>query len=259
MARRKSKAKRREEAIQSLVGLSGMSSFVLTYYVTKVIVAAVIVGILVIVAVIAILLVLRKKKEDRLKRSGINEIDQMDGIEFEKYLGHLLKAHGYTVKVTKAIGDFGADLIITNNGIKTIVQAKRYTKNVGIKAVQEAQAAIAYYSAHDAWVITNSDYTEAAYQLAKSNNVRLINREALIQLSLAMNESNKINHSYDQVAATLEVANEEIEVSASDEEHQCPRCQNQLVLRKGPRGQFHGCSNFPKCRFTREFFNPTLQ
>ncbi|PRR82009.1 NERD domain-containing protein [Clostridium vincentii] len=30
----------------------------------------------------------------------------------------------------------------------------------------------------------------------------------------------------------------------------CPRCGGQILLRKGKYGQFKGCSNFPKCRFT---------
>ncbi|NHM30659.1 NERD domain-containing protein [Neobacillus terrae] len=30
----------------------------------------------------------------------------------------------------------------------------------------------------------------------------------------------------------------------------CPRCGGKLVMRKGKNGQFHGCSNYPKCRFT---------
>ena len=32
----------------------------------------------------------------------------------------------------------------------------------------------------------------------------------------------------------------------------CPRCGKALVLRKGPRGPFWGCSGFPRCRFTCE-------
>ncbi|OEH84139.1 NERD nuclease [Desulfuribacillus stibiiarsenatis] len=30
----------------------------------------------------------------------------------------------------------------------------------------------------------------------------------------------------------------------------CPRCNGQLLKRKGKNGEFKGCSNFPKCRFT---------
>ena len=31
----------------------------------------------------------------------------------------------------------------------------------------------------------------------------------------------------------------------------CPRCGGKLVLRNGKNGQFYGCSNFPKCKFTK--------
>lgn len=31
----------------------------------------------------------------------------------------------------------------------------------------------------------------------------------------------------------------------------CPRCGGRLVLRNGKNGVFYGCSNFPKCRFTK--------
>ena len=32
----------------------------------------------------------------------------------------------------------------------------------------------------------------------------------------------------------------------------CPRCGGTLVLRKGTSGPFYGCSNYPKCRFTKK-------
>ncbi len=32
----------------------------------------------------------------------------------------------------------------------------------------------------------------------------------------------------------------------------CPRCGGQLVLRKGTSGSFYGCSNYPKCKFTKK-------
>lgn len=31
----------------------------------------------------------------------------------------------------------------------------------------------------------------------------------------------------------------------------CPRCGGRLVLRSGKNGQFYGCSNYPKCKFTK--------
>lgn len=31
----------------------------------------------------------------------------------------------------------------------------------------------------------------------------------------------------------------------------CPRCGGNLVLRNGKNGQFYGCSNYPRCKFTK--------
>lgn len=32
----------------------------------------------------------------------------------------------------------------------------------------------------------------------------------------------------------------------------CPKCGGKLVLRNGKYGKFHGCSNFPKCSYTKK-------
>ena len=32
----------------------------------------------------------------------------------------------------------------------------------------------------------------------------------------------------------------------------CPRCGGNLVLRNGKYGEFYGCSNYPKCKFTKK-------
>src|SRR5579862_2994442 len=83
--------------------------------------------------------------ERRLARSGIEEIDAMGGVTFERRLSHLFNCLGYRVEQTRARGDYGADLILARDGIRTVVQAKRWTKNVGVKAVQEAVAAKPMY------------------------------------------------------------------------------------------------------------------
>ncbi|WP_253187253.1 restriction endonuclease [Paenibacillus sp. GP183] len=48
----------------------------------------------------------------------------MDGRQFELYLGLLFKALGYKTEVTLSAGDYGADLVIEKNGVRTVVQAK---------------------------------------------------------------------------------------------------------------------------------------
>ena len=36
---------------------------------------------------------------------------------------------------------------------------------------------------------------------------------------------------------------------------QCPRCDGYLVLREGKYGSFFGCSNYPRCRYTKKIEN----
>ena len=64
-------------------------------------------------------------EKNRLSKSGIAEIDHMDGITFEKYLEALFEKLGYRVERTQYVGDYGADLITSKDGIKTVIQAKR--------------------------------------------------------------------------------------------------------------------------------------
>lgn len=119
--------------------------------------------------------------QKRLLKSGIHQIDEMNGRQFEEYLSQLLKRQGYKVRLTKYTGDFGADLILTSpEGKVIVVQAKRYKNTVGIKAVQEVGTSMPHYNASEAWVITNSYYTKAARSLAKSNGIHLFNRDDLI-------------------------------------------------------------------------------
>ncbi|WP_282156344.1 restriction endonuclease [Cytobacillus gottheilii] len=140
-----------------------------------------------------LIMVLNMIAERRLRKSGILEVDKMTGRRFEEYLQALLRGKGYSVQLTPASGDYGADLVITKNGEKIIVQAKRYKKNVGVKAVQEIASAKNYYKADQCWVITNSFFTEPARKLANTNQVRLIDRKQLMDWMLKENKDQHIS------------------------------------------------------------------
>ncbi|WP_249306034.1 restriction endonuclease [Lederbergia citrea] len=136
-------------------------------------------GLLFLYIVISIIKSMMYKR--KMFKSGIDKIDQMSGQQFEYYLSQMLGKQGYKVRLTKVTGDFGADLVLTSpTGKIIVVQAKRYKKNVGIKAVQEVGTSMSHYNATEAWVITNSYYTKAARTLAKSNGIQLYNRDNLI-------------------------------------------------------------------------------
>lgn len=141
-------------------------------------------------------------KRNRLKKSGVSEIDYMTGKEFEIYLELLFKDLGYNVERTKYVGDYGADLVVKKDGVKTAVQAKRYKKKVGVKAVQEAVASKGYYDCDEAMVVINNLFTNQAVILAHKNNVILWDREVLVKKALLVG-GNRVTHE-DLKDATLQ-------------------------------------------------------
>ena len=126
-----------------------------------------------------------------MRQSGIVEIDQMSGRNLKSMLGTLFETHGYRATYTPTTGDFGADLVLKKGKDVVVVQAKRYKSSVGITAVQEVIPALKMYDANAAWVISNSYYTKAAIKLAKSNHVRMINRDELVQMGIDLREVTK--------------------------------------------------------------------
>lgn len=131
-------------------------------------------------AVLCVCLLIRRLITLHYLHMPLRKIDRLDGRKFEKYLSVQFRHLGYRVTLTAASHDYGADLILKRWGKKTIVQAKRYKKNVGIAAVQEAVAAIAYYEADRAMVVTNSGFTKSARELAAQNEVELWGRREIM-------------------------------------------------------------------------------
>lgn len=127
-------------------------------------------------------------REQRIRESGIFQIDEMTGEDFEEFLYVLYKGQGYNVELTPKTGDFGADLILTKNNRKIAVQAKRYKDKVGVGAIQEIHTAKSYYEADECWVVTNNYYTDSAVKLAASSSVVLIDRDNLIGMLVEKNQ-----------------------------------------------------------------------
>ena len=124
------------------------------------------------------------RANSRLTRAGMPEVDRMTGTEFEQYLAVVFSRLEYNVTRTGGVADYGADLIIEQNGMKAVVQAKRWNEPVPDRAVQEAAAAIRHYGCQRAMVVTNSVFTKNARALAKSNGVILWDRRDLAEAIL---------------------------------------------------------------------------
>ena len=114
------------------------------------------------------------------------EIENMDGRDFEEYCAKILKRNGFRrVFLTQASNDYGADITAYKRGEKWVIQCKRYQIPIGNSSVQEVVAAMGYYDAKRAAVMTNSTFTRNAAELALENDVLLIDGTELQKMSRA--------------------------------------------------------------------------
>lgn len=112
---------------------------------------------------------------------SLESFENMTGKDFEHAVQEILENKGYRTK-SLPWNDYGADLIAEKEGIKLIIQCKRYSVNVGLKAIQEVYTACRYYNGDKAWIITNSNFTFQASNIAEKCGVKLISGKGLENL-----------------------------------------------------------------------------
>jgi hypothetical protein len=104
------------------------------------------------------------------------------GIAFEQFLVEVFEALGFVVETTKASGDQGVDLIAMRDELRIAIQAKGYGGSVGNDSVQQAYTGMAFYRCNRCVVVTNSEFTRAAVEVADRVSCILIDRDRLPQL-----------------------------------------------------------------------------
>jgi len=124
---------------------------------------------------------LKRPIADIVTHYNIDDIDLMDGTEFENFISLLFSKMGYKSEVTKHSGDQGIDVIAEKRNYKIGIQTKCYSNSVGNSAIQEVVAGKSYYSCDKVIVITNNYFTNAAADLALANNVLLWDRNILVE------------------------------------------------------------------------------
>ncbi len=105
------------------------------------------------------------------------EMDLMEGHEFEYFCADLLRKKGFIeVEVTKGSGDNGIDILAEKDGVTYGIQCKCYNAPIGVKAIQEAYAGRDYYDRMVGAVMTNQYFTTPAVEAAKKLKILLWDR-----------------------------------------------------------------------------------
>jgi restriction system protein len=172
------------------------------------------------------------------KRQLLLKLREKSPTEFEEYIADLFSKLGYKTDATGRPNDHGVDVVAEKDGVKHYIQCKRFiTSVVNVHDVRDFYGAIADHLAQSTgYFITTNRFTLEAERFANDKPIELIDGDSLVKLiHLADKENNKIKIQPD-------VANLE----------KCPQCGGDLVERDGKFGKFYGCSNYPRCHFTKK-------
>jgi HJR/Mrr/RecB family endonuclease len=127
---------------------------------------------------------LAKQKQERdyfqrIKR--LEDIQNINPIQFEKLVSNLFKKMGYDVLLTKISRDEGIDLILSKNGKKSIVQCKRYSGTVGQPIARDLYGSMIHNRAEDAYLITTGVFSLPAKTWASGKPIHLVDGKMLIE------------------------------------------------------------------------------
>lgn len=117
----------------------------------------------------------------------------MTGHEYEKLCAQYLECIGYDhVHVTSGSGDQGIDVVAVRNGERIGFQCKLWKSPVSNKAVQEAYGGLNLYGCHRGAVITNSTFTQSAKELARADDIILLEKRTPEMMIDVIEESGEV-------------------------------------------------------------------
>jgi restriction system protein len=115
-------------------------------------------------------------------------MQQLEGVDFEHFVAHLLGAMGYRTEVTSPSRDGGYDIIASHDPLLLEppiikVQCKRTTASIGRPEVQQLTGALAAGGSELGLFVTLGSYSaDAQHEERHRQNLRLINGRQLVKL-----------------------------------------------------------------------------
>ena|ERR1035437_1426455 len=223
---------------------------------------------------------LRTQEIQRLSHAWLSSSESyysMTSREFEDAIAQLFRNLGYQVKQTPYSGDGGKDAILVKDGTKYVVECKRYGEAncIGRPDLQKFFAAMHHEGAVGAFYVNTGKFSPQAIEYAKTWPVTLYDRDTfpslvtkaypvpeparfakticlkcgeIVELPVQESKTRLLCPAGHPVESAISLA--DLGVFTSGVPY-CKKCGSPMRIRKGYRGQFWGCSGYPKCRFTK--------
>lgn len=200
----------------------------------------------------------KRDQRRRFRRVGDNSdrhetlklIRAMHPREFEYYIADILTRSGYKVKVVGGDGrpDGGVDIVARREGVYYLVQCKKYIdRDVGVSHLREFYGVavdLVHRRQFKMIFVSTTYFTDAAKKFAKKKGIKLIDGDYLLDIVFAE----------EGTGSKIGLNGQSREEVLRNTQPACPVCTRRLTWRKGPHGDFVGCSGYPSCKYA--FGNP---
>jgi restriction system protein len=126
------------------------------------------------VGALTLALLQRAGRRRRLLGRSLADLDAMSGDGFEDWVVEALARAGFDCENLPRTRDFGIDVVARRGKLRVGVQAKRYDGPVGNSAVQQAIAGAGHHDCAVAAVVTQSRFTAAAREQARTARLPVV-------------------------------------------------------------------------------------
>lgn len=227
---------------------------------------------------------LRSNEVRRLSRAWLSSSEtyfSMGPRQFENSVAQIFENLGYVVEQTPYSNDGGKDAILKRDGKIYLVECKRYnaTNCIGRPDIQKFVAAMVDERASGGFYVNTGRYSPAAKKYAEGHNVVIYDRHtfpSLVLQAYPVAEDSKtaatmciecgevvsilvsdqivtarcaLGH---EVSNTITLGNLRVFKPNSTTPY-CEACGSPMRVVNGYRGRFWGCSEYPRCKYTRKF------
>jgi len=177
-----------------------------------------------------------KQRLRRLLRATrrLEDLRALSWRAFEDLVLAAYRARGWNASLTTDGADGGVDVILQKGRKSVFVQCKHWrSETVGVGAIRELKGSMAAEGVEDGIFVATASFSAEARRWAGDNGIALVDGPSLLRLLPPNIVRSPIPGR-----------------SAPPAPPSCPRCHEQMVMRRGARGTFWGCRRFPSCRGT---------
>lgn len=190
---------------------------------------------------------------ENIKRSGLPSavtpkpekwslhlLKEIEWKRFELLCGAYYAQRGFRVQTIACGADGGIDVKLYFGQIKEpvgLVQCKAWSRLVGVKPVRELLGVMVHNKVAKGIFHATGTFSTEAFDFARANKIQLIGGEDLIT----------------NIGALPAEAQQALLAVATEGDYKtptCPSCGIKMRRVSSKRGDFWGCSNYPRCRRT---------